>query len=135
MRAKQLTDWHSSTLTQWALAKFILDGCLIKHIRRCHGAYSSRRARLIEHLDGDLSPWFKRLPSHTGFHLAAFSKNTLDIRLLTELAKKAEIGLHPLAPYYHSTAPRSGLLLGFGAIETLDIETSLERLKSILKGL
>ncbi|MDP0947198.1 PLP-dependent aminotransferase family protein, partial [Klebsiella pneumoniae] len=40
LKAKQLTDQHSSTLPQWALAKFISEGYLLKHIRRCHTVYA-----------------------------------------------------------------------------------------------
>ncbi len=40
VRARQISDWHSSTLPQWALSKFIAEGYLLKHIRRCHGIYA-----------------------------------------------------------------------------------------------
>ena len=131
--AKQLTDWHTATLIQWALAKFILDGYLLKHIRRCHAAYASRREQLIERLDGDLAPWFERVHSTAGFHLAILAKGPQDIPLLIELAKQAEIGLYPLAPFYYTAAPRNGLLMGYGCIETLDIQPSLDRLRELLK--
>lgn len=133
--AKQLTDWHTATLTQWALAKFMLDGYLLKHIRRCHTAYASRRERLIERLDGDLAPWFERIHSNAGFHLAILAKGTLDVPRLIELAKQAEIGLYPLAPFYTTAAARSGLLMGYGCIDSLDIPPSLERLRALLQQL
>ena len=41
--AKQLSDWHTSTLSQWTLARFIGEGHLVKHIRRCHTLYAARR--------------------------------------------------------------------------------------------
>jgi len=135
LSAKQLSDCHTTTLIQWAAAKFILDGYLLKHIRRCHAAYTSRREHLIERLNGDLSPWFERIHSTAGFHLAILAKGTLDIPLLIELAKQAEIGLYPLAPFYYSAAPRSGLLMGYGCIDTLDIPPSLDRLRAILQQL
>ncbi|MGV8921216.1 MAG: PLP-dependent aminotransferase family protein [Pseudomonas sp.] len=133
--AKQLTDCHTSTLPQWALAKFITDGYLQKHIRRCHGIYAGRRDRILARLHSDLAPWFEVVPSIAGFHMALLCKAPLNIPLLVELGKKVELGLYSLAPFFHSADSRPGLLLGFGAIETLDIDPALDRLKSLLNQL
>ena len=43
---KHLVDWHTPTQTQVALARFMADGDLQRHIRRCHAAYAERRERL-----------------------------------------------------------------------------------------
>ncbi|MEB0041456.1 MULTISPECIES: PLP-dependent aminotransferase family protein [unclassified Pseudomonas] len=133
--AKQLTDWHTSTLPQWALAKFISDGYLLKHIRRCHGIYAGRRERLLSRVHSDLAPWFVAVPSMAGFHMALLCKVPIDIARLIERAKKADIGLYSLAPFFYATEEKPGLLMGFGAIETLDIDPSLDRLKSLLEAM
>jgi GntR family transcriptional regulator/MocR family aminotransferase len=132
INAKQLTDWHTSTLPQWALAKFIADGYLLKHIRRCHGIYAGRRERILARVNSDLAPWFEAVPSIAGFHMALLCKIPVNIALLIELAKSVEIGLYSLAPFYHTHEVRPGLLMGFGAIETLDIDPALDRVKSLL---
>lgn len=131
--AKQLTDWHTSTLTQWALAKFIGEGYLLKHIRRCHGIYASRRERLLARFNGDLANWFELVPSSAGFHLAATCRYPFDISLLIELARQVEVGLYSLAPFFYSSEPRAGLFIGYGAIESLDIDPALDRVRDILK--
>jgi GntR family transcriptional regulator/MocR family aminotransferase len=132
IKAKQLTDWHTSTLPQWALAKFISEGLLNKHIRRCHGIYAGRRERILARLAGDLSPWLEAIPCTAGFHMAVMFKVPINLRLLVELARKVEIGLYPLTGFYHSAPTRDGLMLGFGAIETLDIDPALDRLRDVL---
>ncbi|AZF53574.1 Transcriptional regulator, GntR family domain [Pseudomonas sp. R4-34-07] len=132
LKAKQLTDQHSSTLPQWALAKFISEGYLLKHIRRCHNVYAGRRERILQRLAGDLSPWFEAVPTVAGFHLAALCKVPMDIPLLMQLAREVEVGLYPLDGFFHDVAPRAGLILGFGAIETLDIDPALDRVRDIL---
>jgi GntR family transcriptional regulator/MocR family aminotransferase len=133
IRAKQLTDLHTSTLPQWALAKFIAEGCLLKHIRRCHTIYAGRRERILARMAGDLSPWFEPVPSTAGFHLVVMCKVPIDLALVIELAKKVEVGLYSIEAFYFQQAPQAGLLLGFGAIETLDIDTALDRLRDILQ--
>jgi len=132
VKAKQLTDQHSSTLPQWALAKFISEGYLLKHIRRCHTVYAGRRERILARLAGDLSPWFEAVPTIAGFHMAALCKVAVDIPLLVELARKADVGLYPLSVFFHEAPVREGLMIGFGAIETLDIDPALDKVRDIL---
>jgi DNA-binding transcriptional MocR family regulator len=72
--AKHLSDWHTATPAQWALAKFIADGDLHKHIRRCHAAYAARRERIVRRFADDLSPWFELVPATAGIHLAALCR-------------------------------------------------------------
>lgn len=131
-KAKQLTDWHTCTLPQWALTKFISAGLLNKHIRRCHSIYAGRRERVLARFTGDLSPWMEAIPSTAGFHMAVMFKVPINLGLLVELARKVEIGLYPLTGFYHDVQPRNGLILGFGAIETLDIDPALDRLRALL---
>ena len=66
--AKHLTDWHSPSVQQWALARFISEGHLNKHIRRCHEVYSARRERILARLSSDLAPWLTAVPANAGFH-------------------------------------------------------------------
>lgn len=133
LKAKQLTDQHSSTLPQWALAKFISEGYLLKHIRRCHTVYAGRRERILKRLAGDLSPWFETVPTVAGFHMAALCKVPVNIPLLMELARKVEVGLYPLSVFFHDAPVRDGLIIGFGAIETLDIDPALDKVRDILQ--
>ncbi|MEE1924615.1 PLP-dependent aminotransferase family protein [Pseudomonas sp. 148P] len=133
--AKQLSDWHTSTLSQWTLARFIGEGHLQRHIRRCHGLYAARRERILQRLDADLSPWFEAVPSTAGYHLSALAKDALDVEFVIALARKVEVGLYSLRPFYSEAPPQPGLLLGFGAIELLDIDPALDRLRDTLQSL
>lgn len=133
--AKHLSDWHSPTLQQWALARFLGEGHLNKHIRRCHEVYSARRERILARLGGDLAPWFDAVPTSAGFHLSALAKPGVDVELLISLARKVEVGLYSLAPFFSEAPVRPGLLLGFGAIELLDIDPALDRVADTLRRL
>ena len=135
--AKHLSDWHVATLTQAALAKFIDDGDLHKHIRRCSAVYAGRRQQLQQLFADQLAPWFRLVPATAGFHVAALATTALDIDLLLRLARRADVGLYGLAPFY-ATAPQPdqrGLLFGYGAIDTLDIAPALLRVRDILQQL
>jgi len=133
--AKHLTDWHTTTLDQHALAKFIEDGYLLKHIRRCHGIYAARRERLLRLFADELSQWFAVVPATAGYHLSALAMPGVDIDLLIRLAHRAEVGLYPLAPFFDAQLPRAGLMMGYGSIDTMDIDTALLRVRDILRQL
>jgi GntR family transcriptional regulator/MocR family aminotransferase len=82
---------------------------------------------------GDLSPWFEAVPTTAGFHMAVLCKVPMDLALVIELARKAEVGLYSLAGFFNDVPVRPGLFFGFGAIETLDIDIALDRLRDILQ--
>jgi GntR family transcriptional regulator/MocR family aminotransferase len=130
---KHLVDWHTPTQTQVALAKFMADGELQRHIRRCHAAYAERRERLRARFGDDLAPWFELVPTVAGFHMTALARRPLDIGTLVSLARRVDVGLYPLAPFYAVAPPRDGLLLGFGAIDAADIDPALDRVRAVLE--
>ncbi|MBK4989953.1 MocR-like pyridoxine biosynthesis transcription factor PdxR [Pseudomonas sp. S36] len=133
--AKQLSDWHSPTLLQWALARFVGQGHLNKHIRRCHEVYSARRERILARLEGDLAPWLGAIPAHAGLHLSALARPGVDVERLTRLANTAGVGLYSLAPFFSEMPVRAGLMMGFGAIDLLDIDPALDRVRDVLQGM
>jgi len=130
---KHLVDWHTPTQTQLALAKFMADGDLQRHIRRCHAAYAERRERLRQRFAGDLAPWFELVPTTAGFHMAALARRPLDMSTLFNLARRVDVGLYPVAGFYHSAPPRDGLMLGFGIIAAQDIDPALDRVRDVLQ--
>ncbi|MDC8756347.1 PLP-dependent aminotransferase family protein [Janthinobacterium fluminis] len=132
LTVKHLSDWHCATMPQHALAKFIDDGYLLKHIRRCHALYAARRERLLQWFAGPLAPWFRLVPASAGFHVAALCVVPLDVALLIRLARRADVGLYPLAQFYADSPPQQGLLFGYGAIDVLDIDVALARVRDIL---
>jgi GntR family transcriptional regulator/MocR family aminotransferase len=135
LTAKHLTDWHSSTLMQQALADFIAAGHLQRHIRRCHKIYAGRREKLLRRLNGDLSPWLEPIPMTAGFHLTALLRRPVDLPHLLHLARRIEVGLYSNDGFYFETPPRPALFFGFGAIDTLDIDEALDRVRHVLEEL
>ncbi len=133
VRAKQLTDLHTSTLPQWALAKFIAEGCLLKHHpalpyglcrtpRADPDAYGGRSFALAG--GGAVH---RRIP-HGGDVQSADGYCIGD-----RTGEKVEVGLYAIDSFFYQQAPRAGLFFGFGAIETLDIDIALDRLRDILQ--
>jgi GntR family transcriptional regulator/MocR family aminotransferase len=132
--AKQLADRHAETLQQLALARFIQNGAFARHTRRLLREYSQRRECLLARLQGDLAQWLEPLPALAGIHLAARLRQPRDVgRLCAELAER---GVHVLdLARFHTREPQvRGLMFGFGAIETADIDPALDILAECLRS-
>ena len=70
-KAKALTDWHTSTALQGAMATFIERGSLAKHIRRMRRLYEERHALVSNHLAADFAGVLTPLPGNLGLHIGA----------------------------------------------------------------
>jgi GntR family transcriptional regulator/MocR family aminotransferase len=133
VNAKYLADVHCPDMPQRALARFMADGHLLRHVRRLHEIFSRRRERLLARLSGDLSPWLEPLPAIAGYHLAVMFHRPLDVTQLCHQARRADVGLYPLDEFQHERGGLAGLLVGFGAIETEDIDPALDRVRAVLE--
>jgi GntR family transcriptional regulator/MocR family aminotransferase len=119
--AKQLTDGFSAIHVQAALARFLQEGLLARHVRRAAKVYAERHALVREALDGlPVEP----VPSSAGLHLAAFAELPADFGRRAAAAGVAvdTIGQHRIRP-----GP-DGLVLGYGAAVTDTIRPGLARL-------
>ena len=121
LAAKQLTDGFGPVHLQAALARFLEEGLLGRHVRRAAKVYAERHALVREALDGlPVDP----LPSAAGLHLAAFADLPPDLR-----ERAAAEGLAVETIRQHSVGHgRDGLVLGYGAVVTDRIRPGLARL-------
>jgi GntR family transcriptional regulator/MocR family aminotransferase len=134
-KARQVSDWHGCTLTQTALATFMLDGDFAKHLRRMHKAYAARRTRLLAHLQGGLAPWFEPIVPTAGIHLAARLKAPLAEATVIAAAREASIGLYGLAGFHVRARARPGLIFGYGGIAVEQIDAALGTLAGLMPRL
>jgi GntR family transcriptional regulator / MocR family aminotransferase len=132
-KAKQISDWHTGTLTQTALARFMLDGDFGKHLRRIHKQYETRRKVLVTHLRGPLSPWFEPIVPAAGIHLSALLKNSVAESDVIAAAAEGSIGLYGISAFHATEPVRPGLLFGYGGMSAPDIDTALTRLATLLR--
>jgi GntR family transcriptional regulator/MocR family aminotransferase len=132
-RAKFVTDWHSPVDAQAALAAFIDEGGLARHIRRMRAEYLARHERIA----AGLTRWFgdrlRMVPSEAGLHVSAVTPDSTVDAVLTAVERAAGIGVAvtPLSAFAVG-APVAGLLLGYGGITVPDIDEGLRRLATVL---
>ncbi|MEO6081682.1 MAG: PLP-dependent aminotransferase family protein [Umezawaea sp.] len=122
--AKQLTDWHGDPTAQRALARFIDEGLLARHIRKATRVYAARHARITTVLRADFAEWLEIVPSAAGIHLAARTKGDPDE--VVRIARSRGVALRTLGSFASSV--HLGLVIGFGAIPLEHVDDGLSLL-------
>ncbi|MBO2451069.1 PLP-dependent aminotransferase family protein [Actinomadura barringtoniae] len=128
--AKQLTDWHGDMTTQGALARFINEGLLSRHIRKAAREYAARHEQILTTLES-LPDLLQPIPSSAGLHLSARLSPHLNPTDVLTRARQTGVAVESLTPYCADT-PQNGLVIGYGAIPTSKVPEALRRLTTTL---
>ncbi len=133
--AKQLSDGHGQVVTQAALAKFMDEGQLARHIRKAAHVYAARRAPLMHALEHELDDLLEMLPSVAGLHVCARlrSGETATVDAVVDAAHEHGIAVERLASYCHDTPARAGFVFGYGAISSDHVPDGIQRFTSLLR--
>jgi GntR family transcriptional regulator / MocR family aminotransferase len=130
---RQLIDWHPPIATQTALAGFINDGLLDKHIRRSRRVYAERHHILTEALSESLASHLTARTTNAGLHVAAVLRGGLcEEEEVLQAAARHGIVISGLRDCFHAGPAQSGLLIGFGAVSTRGLPVALRTLGRIL---
>ncbi|MEU5645440.1 MocR-like pyridoxine biosynthesis transcription factor PdxR [Streptomyces milbemycinicus] len=127
--AKYVTDWSTSFPTQAALAKFIDDGLLARHIRRMRQEYAARHELITTGLAEHFGDRLDVIPSSAGLHITAYA--TGDPAEQAARARASGVALYTLSEVAMSQSVRPGLVFGYGAIAAPDIGPALRRLSVV----
>ncbi|MEF8722954.1 MAG: PLP-dependent aminotransferase family protein [Candidatus Accumulibacter delftensis] len=110
---------------QAALAEFIDAGHLGAHLKRVRSIYQERRNVLRRAIESRLGDLVSTTGGLAGLHLPYFFTQPLDDVALSNEMLEAGIIVRPLSMYYADVANcRSGMVLGFAAIDAQTIETA-----------
>ncbi len=133
--AKNALDWHCSTPLQQAVAGFIVEGQLDRHIRKMRNIYRQRRQSLLASLREELADGFEPVPSLYGMHVTALARHPVDLERAAEKAGQFNLKIHTLSRYYLGQPAKTGLIFGFGAVDLADIKAGLRALRTCLGAL
>jgi len=132
--AKCLTDWHTPLPTQAALARFIDEGKLARHVKRMRVAYQARHRRITDVLGRDFAGVLEPIPSAAGLHLSAVCPGgtVADTLAVARRARPMGVFLYTLSQFTVGTA-QPGLIIGYGAVPLDRIDEGLHRLRACLQ--
>ncbi|MBF5042194.1 PLP-dependent aminotransferase family protein [Aggregicoccus sp. 17bor-14] len=130
--ASALGVGHCPLPEQAALARFIEDGLLARHVRRMRRAYAARHARILAALQGDFGEWLEPVASETGLHLTAHLRAGGVAREADIVRRALEAGVRVgrLSALCAAKVPAAGLVLGYGAIALPRLDEGLRRLRA-----
>jgi GntR family transcriptional regulator/MocR family aminotransferase len=132
--ARAVSDRHSPSVEQAALAEFIAGGHFERHIRRMRMLYADRQAALLGALHRRLDDALTVEPHRAGMHIVAMLPPESDDVALSALARERRVEAQPLTPYYHRETPRPGFVLGYAAVPDRAIRAAVGRLAEALDG-
>jgi len=131
IREKVLDDMGTTMLEQLALARFISDGGLTRHLRRVRPIYRRRRDATLDAISTAL-PGALPTGVAAGLHVYVQLPSGCDESGLVEAARRR--GLHIEGASWHfSDSPSAppALVLGYGSVDEAAIRTGLALLGSI----
>jgi GntR family transcriptional regulator/MocR family aminotransferase len=130
-KAKFVTDWHTATTAQSALAQFIDEGAFARHIRRVGRIYSERHAMLTAEIKRNFGDYLDLVPSSTGLHITACARGASVDHIDAIVSRAFDLGvaIDTMSRNRVDRKPPAGLVLGYGAIETARIAEGLRRLR------
>ncbi|WP_461349952.1 aminotransferase class I/II-fold pyridoxal phosphate-dependent enzyme [Bradyrhizobium liaoningense] len=129
-------DVHTSGIGQLALAEFMREGHLLRHLRAMRRVYAARRKALIEAI-GALMPDDLAVSSAvTGLHLVALFTDAMQARMSDREAaavlKRAGIHVQPLSQNFLEQPTRQGLVFGYGRLRVEDAAPLLARIAACI---
>jgi len=126
--AKNSTDWHCSIPVQAAVARFILDGHLARHIRRVRRIYRDRRELLLDLLDQRVGQHLAVVPSFYGMHIAALARKTIDCEAVSQALVRRGILIHSLDRYFFGRPAQTGFVIAYAAADHHELTLAIDAL-------
>jgi GntR family transcriptional regulator/MocR family aminotransferase len=129
--ASQVAGWFVQAPAQAALAAFIDNGLLARHVRKMRRIYAERHDQILHTLETDFADWLRPIQAVTGIHIAATlrSRNRSQERELAACAAANDLSFDRLSNYWFAGRTQPGIVLGYGGIATSKIEEGLRRLR------
>lgn len=133
---KECADTTGNVQVQDALAHFILDGHLARHVRRMRKVYAERRQAMLDGLAQELHPWLQPIPSEAGIHLSTSYRDAGDVeatRWIMSKVRQHAPGAQSISDFAMSNTHDMGIVFGIGCIEADAIRDTLRTLAVSLK--
>jgi len=132
---RSVTDRHAPLLEQAVLADFISAGHFGRHIRRMRQIYAERLSVLSRCAEERLEGLLEISPVEAGLQTVGWLRGGIDGAVVEKAAAVRNVEVTPISRYQRGTVAREGLLLGFAAVDTREIERGVRELAVVLMSL
>jgi GntR family transcriptional regulator/MocR family aminotransferase len=133
--AKSLSDTGTSALEQAALADFIREGYLARHVSRSRARNSARRGALLESIRDHLGSGAEVTGADAGLHVLLWLRGVPGSRLpaLVRAAEEQGVGVYPVTPHCSAPPRDAGLVLGYASLTEQSIREGIRRLARVMR--
>ncbi|RAZ91529.1 PLP-dependent aminotransferase family protein [Mesorhizobium hawassense] len=133
VNALSTTGQFAPLLLQAALADFITEGHMSRHLKRMRRIYAQRRQLFREIVAERLRDEITLSPAEAGIQVVGYLKAGIDDIKVSQAAAKRAINVSPLSKYFQNTAPTQGLVLGYAACDAAQTREGVERLAAAIR--
>ena len=130
--AKLHSDWHNPELIQRAVAEFINQGHLFRHIHKMRAIYRKRYEALLTAISRHCADKLRVIPIHGGVHVTAILHDNYDAEVVAEKASLQGVSLTTIKHFSSGEPYTKRLIFGIGCIRSEDIEVAIEVIAGIL---
>ncbi|TPJ82439.1 PLP-dependent aminotransferase family protein [Mesorhizobium sp. B2-6-2] len=133
VNALSTTGQFAPLLLQAALADFITEGHMSRHLKRMRRIYAQRRQLFRDIVTERLRDEITLSPAEAGIQVVGYLKEGIDDIEVSQAAAKRAINVSPLSKYFQNTAPTQGLVLGYAACDAAQTRDGVERLAAAIR--
>ncbi|MDQ0473268.1 rhizopine catabolism transcriptional regulator MocR [Labrys wisconsinensis] len=130
--ALSTTGQFAPLLLQAALADFMNEGLMARHLKRMRRVYAERRLAFQAACEAQLAGRLTLLSGEAGIQVVGFFDQPLDDRRVAEAAQRLGVNVSPLSKHYRQGSPRHGLVLGYAACTAAETEQGMRKLREAL---
>lgn len=130
--ARGNTDSQVSGITQRTLAKFIMQGHYREHVRTMKKIYSSRAALFINEITRHCGEKVQVMVPNCGLQILCQVENKRLERAVSLRAEQYHLTLKGISEFCTEEIPLSGWLLGFAALDPIEIAHNVEQFSRLL---
>lgn len=134
-QARAIMDRQPGSVEQLALADFIAQGWLERHIRQTRLCYLERQEALVESIRAEMPELLRVSPSGAGMYLTGWLGDGITDAAATRAADAIGVTVIPLSRCFIGPVKRDGLVLGYGPYDTEQIRTAVTSLARALRGI
>ncbi|TKB12914.1 MAG: PLP-dependent aminotransferase family protein [Mesorhizobium sp.] len=131
--ALSTTGQFAPLLLQAALADFITEGHMSRHLKRMRRIYAQRRQLFREIVAERLRDEITLSPAEAGIQVVGYLREGIDDIEVSQAAARRAINVSPLSKYFQNTAATQGLVLGYAACDAAQTREGVERLAAAIR--
>jgi GntR family transcriptional regulator/MocR family aminotransferase len=132
---KFVTDMHTPTFEQEALADFIVEGHFERYLRRSRARNAARRAALLSALDEHFGDRVAVVGANAGVHVVVWLRGVeaSHMEAIRHRAAGKGVGVYSVAPHYLRPPRGAGLLFGYACLSERDIREGVAVLSAAVR--